>query len=65
MDPDKANTSIDIQVIDKMMDRWRLRLLTHGAASELGMEATRHSASWKPEKSTSTPRARAQQKPLP
>ena len=41
MDPDKANTSIDIQVIDKMMDRWRLRLLTHGPASELGMEATR------------------------
>ena len=41
MDPDKANTSIDIQVIDKMMDRWRLRLLTHGAASELGQEARR------------------------
>jgi len=41
MDADQANTSIDIQVIDKMMDRWRLRLLTHGAASELGMEATR------------------------
>ena len=41
MDPDQPNTSIDIQVIDKMMDRWRLRLLTHGAASELGMEATR------------------------
>ena len=34
MDPDKANTSVDIQVIDKMMDRWRLRLLTHGAASD-------------------------------
>ena len=41
MDPDKANTSIDLQVIDKMMDRWRLPLLTHGAASELGQEATR------------------------
>ncbi|CAK28675.1 Hypothetical protein SynRCC307_1772 [Synechococcus sp. RCC307] len=41
MDADQANTSIDIQVIDKMMDRWRLRLLTHGASSELGMEATR------------------------
>ena len=41
MDPDKANTSNDIQVIDKVMDRWRLRPLTHGAASELGQEATR------------------------
>ena len=41
MDSHKADTSIDIQVIDKVMDRWRLRLLTHGAASELGMEATR------------------------
>ena len=41
MNSDKANISVDIQVIDKMMDRWRLRLLTHGAASELGMEATR------------------------
>ena len=41
MEPDQAKPSIDIQVIDKMMDRWRLRLLVHGSASELGMEATR------------------------
>ena len=41
MDSHKADTSIDIQVIDKVMDRWRLRLLTHGATSELGQEATR------------------------
>ena len=41
MEPDQAKTSIDIQVIDKMMNRWRLRLLAHGSASELGMEATR------------------------
>ena len=40
MEPDKANTSIDIEVIDKMIHRWRLRLLTHGAGSELGLQAT-------------------------
>ena len=41
MDPEKPKTSLAIHDIDRMMDRWRLRLLTHGAASELGMEATR------------------------
>ena len=41
MGPKKAKPSIDIQVIDKMMARWRVRLLTHGATSELGIEASR------------------------
>ena len=41
MEPDMTDSSIDIQVIDKMMDRWRGRLLAHGATSQLGMEASR------------------------
>ena len=41
MEPQQADISFDIQVINKVMDRWRVRLLTHGAASDLGMEAKR------------------------
>ena len=36
-----ADISLDIRVINKVMDRWRVRLLTHGAVSDLGMEAKR------------------------
>ena len=41
MGQEQADISLDIRVINKVMDRGRVRLLTHGAASELGMEATR------------------------
>ena len=37
----QVDISLDIRVINKVMDRWRVRLLTHGAASDLGMEAKR------------------------
>ena len=41
MGQEQADISLDIRVINKVMDRWRVRLLTHGAASDLGMEAKR------------------------
>jgi hypothetical protein len=41
MGHEQTDISLDIRVINKVMDRWRVRLLTHGAASDLGMEAKR------------------------
>ena len=41
MGQEQADISLDIRVINKVMDRWRVRLLPHGAASDLGMEAKR------------------------
>ena len=41
MGQEQADISLDIRVINMVMDRWRVRLLTHGAASDLGMEAKR------------------------
>ena len=37
MGQEQADISLDIRVINKVMDRWRVRLLTHGAASDLGL----------------------------